>query len=107
LIDPLTSLLENQVAIQLRRLYGDDVYFYQHNEEVDFYIPQKQLAVQICYSLADVETRQREIKALIKLAERIDIHEMLIITKDEEDDIIENEKTIKVIPVWKWLLTQN
>jgi predicted AAA+ superfamily ATPase len=29
---------------------------------------------------------------------------MLIITKDEDDDIIENEKTIKVIPLWKWLL---
>jgi predicted AAA+ superfamily ATPase len=104
LIDPLTSLLENQVAIQLRRLYGDDVYFYQHNEEVDFYIPQMQLAVQVCYSLADSETRLREIKALVKLSERIDVCEMLIITKDEEDVIFENKKTIKVIPLWKWLL---
>jgi predicted AAA+ superfamily ATPase len=107
LIDPLTSLLENQVAIQLRRLYGDNVYFYQHNVEVDFYIPQMQLAVQVCYSVADSETRLREIKALIKLSERIDVREMLIVTKDEEEDITMNEKTIKVIPVWKWLLTAN
>jgi predicted AAA+ superfamily ATPase len=104
LIDPLTALLENQVAVQLRRLYGDDVYFYQHNVEVDFYIPQIQLAVQVCYSLQDVETRLREIKALIKVSQRIDVREMIIITKDEEDSIVENEKTIKVIPVWKWLL---
>lgn len=48
LIDPLTSLLENQVAIQLRRLYGDDIYYYQHGIEVDFYIPEEQLAVQVC-----------------------------------------------------------
>ncbi|GHU95727.1 hypothetical protein FACS189479_09370 [Spirochaetia bacterium] len=104
LIDPLTALLENQAAIQLRRLYGDDVYFYQHNVEVDFYIPQTQLAVQVCYSLQDGETRSREVKALIKVSQRIDVREMIIITKDEEDDIVEDGKTIKVIPVWKWLL---
>jgi predicted AAA+ superfamily ATPase len=106
-LDPLTALLENQVACQLWRLYGDDVYFYQHNVELDFYIPQMQLAVQVCYSLQDVETRLREIKALIKVSQRIDLREMVIITKDEEDDIVENEKTIKVRPVWKWLPAQN
>lgn len=51
LVDPSTSLLENQVTIQLRRLYGDDVYFFYHGIEVDFYIPEVQLAVQVCYSL--------------------------------------------------------
>jgi predicted AAA+ superfamily ATPase len=107
LIDPLTSLLENQVAVQLRRLYGDDVYFYRDNVEVDFYIPQMQMAVQACYRLQDDETRLRETKALIKLSQKIDVNQMLIITKDEEYDIVENGKTIKVIPLWKWLLVQN
>ena len=103
LIDPSTSLLENQVAIQLRRLYGDDVYFYHHGIEVDFYIPEIQLAVQVCYSLFDPETRKREINALIKMSKRIDVKKWIIITKDEEETISEQGIIIEVIPAWKWL----
>ncbi len=103
LVDPLTSLLENQVAIQLRRLYGDEVYFYQHGVEVDFYIPDVQLAVQVCYSLQDPETRKREINALLKMSKRIEVIRWIIITKDEEDTISEQGIRIEVIPAWKWL----
>jgi uncharacterized protein len=103
LVDPLTSLLENQVAIQLRRLYGDEVYFYQHGIEVDFYIPDVQLAVQVCYSLLDIETRKREINALVKMSKRIDVRKMIVITKDDEETILEQEIQIEVIPAWKWL----
>lgn len=38
LIDPDISLLENLVAITLRKRYGDDLYFYHRNVEVDFYL---------------------------------------------------------------------
>jgi predicted AAA+ superfamily ATPase len=103
LFDPLTSLLENQVAIQLRRLYGEEVYYYHRNIEVDFYIPAQQLAVQVSYSLKDVQTRNREIHSLLKFSRQVDVSTMLIITKDEEETIIETGFTIKVLPVWKWL----
>jgi len=105
LLDPQTSLLENLVAIQLRRLYGEDVYYYHHGVEVDFYIPEIQLAVQACYHLNDTETtRKREVNALSKLAKHIEIKKMLIITKDEENIISENGMEIEVIPIWKWLM---
>jgi len=42
---------------------------------------------------------------LVKLAQQIKLDKMLIITKDEEETIIENEIKIEVIPIWKWLLT--
>lgn len=103
LVDPSTSLLENQVAIQLRRWYGDDVYFYHHGIEVVFYIPDVQLAVQVCYSLQDPETRKREINALLKMSKRIEVIRWIIITKDEEDTISEQGIRIEVIPAWKWL----
>ena len=105
LLDPQTSLLENLVAIQLRRLYGSDVYFYHNGVEVDFYIPQTQLAVQVCYNLNDTETtRKREVNALLQFAKYTKIKKMLIITKDEENIISENGMDIEVIPIWKWLL---
>jgi predicted AAA+ superfamily ATPase len=102
--DPQTFLLENLVAIQLRRLYGDGVYYYNSNVEVDFYVPEKQLAVQACYSLNDIETYNRETNALLQLAKRIEIKKMLIISKDEERVISTDNMEFEVVPIWKWLL---
>lgn len=31
---------------------------------------------------------------------------MIIITKDEEKEIVKSGITIQVIPVWKWLITE-
>jgi len=105
LLNPQTSLLENLVALQLRRLYGEDVYFYHNGVEVDFYVPEIQLAVQACYSLNESETtRKREINALLQLAKRTEVKKMLIVTKDEENSISENGVAIEVVPIWKWLM---
>ena len=104
LVDPLTSLLENQVAIQLRRLYDNAVYFYHHGIEVDFYVPEEQLAVQVCYSLHDAAAREREVGALLKMSKQIEIKKMIVITKDEEETIVSEQGiNIEVTPVWKWL----
>lgn len=104
LIDPVTSLLENLVAITLRKKYEDELYFYHQNIEVDFYIPAEKLAVQVSYSLKEETTRKREITALLKMAAVMEVEKLLIITNDEEEVIIENGKEINVIPIWKWLL---
>lgn len=48
LVDANTSLLENIVAITLRRKYGDESYFWNSkNAEVDFVVPEEKLAVQV------------------------------------------------------------
>lgn len=104
LIDPVTSLLENLVAITLRKKYEDELYFYHQNIEVDFYIPAEKLAVQVSYSLKEETTRKREIAALLKMAAVMEVEKLLIITNDEEEVITENGKEINVIPIWKWLL---
>jgi predicted AAA+ superfamily ATPase len=103
-VDPLTALPENQVAIQLRRQYGDEVYFFHEGVEVDFYVPEVELAVQVCYSLEDESTRRREVGALLKMAARVEVKRMLVITRDEEETINEEGWEIAVVPVWKWLL---
>lgn len=103
LIDPNTSLLENMVAIQLCRLFGNDVFYYKSTIEVDFLVYSQKIAIQVAYSISDLETRNREIKALISMARHINIERMLIITMDEEEIIeLENDK-IEVLPLWKWL----
>jgi predicted AAA+ superfamily ATPase len=109
LIDKDAMLLENLVAIQLFRIYGHDidngrVFFYHDGYEVDFYIPDDELAIQVSYSLRDEETRKRETEALQKLPNRLSCKRRLILTYDEEETINDKHGTIEVVPVWKWLI---
>lgn len=106
LLDGETSLLENLVAVTLLRKYGraDAVFFYNHGVEVDFYIPEDELAIQVSYSLADAETYKRETKALVKLTSVLPCKRLLVITRDEERNIQIDDKQIEVIPIWKWIL---
>ncbi len=107
LLDTNTSLLENLVAITLLRRYGheDAVYFYNKNVEVDFYIPDEEIAIQVCYNLnSDSETYEREVGALVKLQRVQPCRRMIIITRDEEQKIEIDNNIIEVIPIYKWLL---
>lgn len=113
LIDPATSLLENAVAQSLFRKYGHDgdnerVFFYNHNVEVDFYIPDDGLAIQVSYSISESEdTFSREVDALRKLPKALDCKRRIIITYDEESSIADEYGLIEVIPCWRWLMQIN
>lgn len=104
LLDPDTSLLENFVAVTLRCRYGEGIYHYKKNIEVDFYVPDEELAVQACMSLNDDATRMREVGALMALAKHFPVRKAFIITKDEESTLHENGLDISVVPVWKWVM---
>lgn len=104
-VDVNSATLENLVAIDLVKNYGfDEVYYYHHNIEVDFYIPSVSYAIQVCYSMSDDSTRQREINALLKMMNYLDIQRSIIITNNEEETIEVDDKVIEVIPIYKWLL---
>lgn len=102
--DPEASLLENMVAIHLIKRFGDEVYFYHNGVEVDFYLPEQGKLIQASYSLQDNDTFQRETEALIKVSKRLNVNDLMIITKDEETVLEKDGKTIQVMPLWKWVL---
>ena len=109
LMDCDTLLLENMVALSLFRKYGHDddnerVFFYHSNVEVDFYVPEDELAVQVSYSIADPDTLHRETDALGKLPQVYPCRRRVIITYDEERTLEDQHGIIEVIPAWKWLL---
>ncbi|MEK6875232.1 MAG: ATP-binding protein [Nanoarchaeota archaeon] len=110
------KLYENIVACKLKKEEIDvksNFYYWknQQQEEVDFVIKEgikiKQL-IQVCFNIKDLETKNREIRALIKASKELKCNNLLIITEDTESE----EKTewfgdkavIKFIPLWKWLL---
>ncbi len=105
LVDADTSLLENAVAVSLRRKYVDGAYFWNSkNAEVDFVVPEEGLAVQVSYSLADADTLKRETDGLVKLAAVHDVKRMVVVTKDEERTVEKDGFSIEVVPLWRWLL---
>ena len=105
LIDANTSLLENIVAVTLRRKYGDGSYFWNSkNAEVDFVVPEEGLAVQVSYSMADADTFKRETDGLLKLHSVQPINKMIVVTMEEESIVEKDGYHIELVSLWKWLL---
>jgi len=104
--------MENTVFLELLRKTNYSpimqIYYFKNKQnEVDFLIKEnleiKQL-IQVTYANSKDEIERREIKSLLKASELLKCKDLLIITWDYEDEIKENNKVIKCVPLWKWLL---
>ena len=106
LLDCKSAQLENLVAIELIRRYGlENVFYFESNVEIDFYVPNEKLAIQVCLQvLDDMDTRERETRAFIKLHNFIPESKCIIITNSEEASLECDGISISVLPAWKWLL---
>ncbi len=100
--------LENTILLELnRRLPSDRLSYYQGNTECDFVLQREDCVVQliqVTWSMADSETRERETKGLLEASAVTGCDDLLIITHDEEDTFTKDGKQIRVVPAWKWLL---
>ena len=101
--------LENTVFMELyrRRQPSDKISYYQGKSECDFVIQREDRVIQVIqvtWSMADKETRERELKGLLEASSATGCSTLLVITDDEEDCIKVDGKSINVIPAWKWLL---
>jgi uncharacterized protein len=101
------KLLENMVFVELKRR-GHDIYFYRtkNNLEVDFYVPAIKQFIQVCHTIAEKTTYNRELNALITSMKEQKSENNLILTYNEEDVIDTSFGKISIVPVWKWLLKQ-
>lgn len=106
LFQPEPKLMENMVAIHLYKKYGEDLFYYNKNVEVDFCVPKDGLLVQVCYRMVDDQTRTRELGALQKVAKFLKAQRCMVVTYDQEETVSVNglEKDIEIIPVYKFLL---
>jgi len=106
LLDCKSAQLENLVAIELIRRYGtENVYFFENNVEIDFYVPSEKLAIQVSMQVLDnIDTKERETRAFVKLNNFIPDSKCILITNSEEAPLNCDGIEIDVVPVWKWLL---
>jgi uncharacterized protein len=105
-------LLENAVFCELRRQgYQTDhslfYYITRHGYEVDFLLREghhNRMLIQVCYNLAALKTREREIRSLVEAAEELGLQKALIITWDHQESIVEKGVNIEMIPFQQWLM---
>lgn len=101
-------LYQNAVAHSLIKKYGKDKVFYwmgTASEEVDFIIKGAKVEqlIQVCYNLENIETKEREVKALLKAAEELRCSNLLIITENTEGQERIGKEKVSYTPLWKWL----
>ena len=110
----LGKRLENAVVLELVRKmeYKNillNIFYYKttNGKEVDLVLGKggriTQL-IQICWEIENYQTKQRELKSLYKASQELNCNNLLVITWDYEGKEKFKNKTIKFIPLWKWLL---
>ncbi|MDD3175100.1 MAG: ATP-binding protein [Candidatus Nanoarchaeia archaeon] len=97
-------MLENMVFLHLRKTHKDIFYFKEKNE-CDFLIKENEKimqAVQSCFKITD-ENKEREINGLVEALNQFKLKKGSIVTFDQEDLLKFEDKTIELIPIWKFL----
>lgn len=108
-------LYENIAAIELLRkksLKDSDIFYWQdiHKNEVDFVIKQgmktSQL-IQVCYDPSDLVTKERETRSLLKASKELKCENLIMLTEDKRGEEKADGKSIRLIPLWEWLLEED
>jgi len=97
-------LMENVVFLELRRRHkeNENLFYYITNDgkEIDFLIKNGEVElVEVTYDLD-----QDHVKRVLRALNELGVREGTIVTWDTEDTIEKEGKTIRVVPLWRWLL---
>lgn len=103
------KLLENAVFLHLRRGLSpvQKLSYFNEENECDFVVQTHERIdrlIQVCWSIADDDTREREMRGLKTAADATGCSECIIVTFDEEDTIDYKGLNVAVVPVWKFLI---
>lgn len=102
------QLLENAVFVELKRRH-QEVYYYDDGIECDFISREDGqiiFACQVTRSLNEEKTRKREINGLLSALKAYNLPEGTILTEDEAEELIVEDKRIYIRPIWRWLLSE-
>lgn len=104
--DDRGARLENLVYLHLRRTGSRaEYYLTASGAEVDFVVQPEgrggRRLIQVCWDLGDAKTRARELAALREAMRELRIRSGTIVTWLDEETV---DKSIQVVPAWRWLL---
>jgi len=107
----LGKLLENSVFIFLRKqlgsIYENNIFYYKDKNECDFVVFDREkpiYCIQVSYDISEAETRTREIKGLLAALEHFHLNQGYIVTAEQEEELIVDNKTIFIKPAYKLMI---
>jgi hypothetical protein len=97
--------MENVVFLHLKRkLYNPYYYKTISGHEVDFYLPESNMFIQVARSLETNSTRDRETRALVEASAEHEGATLVVISENEKLTLTMNGLNINVIPLYEWLI---
>lgn len=105
-------ILENAVLLdflQRGEAINRTCFYYRtrNQHEVDFLVRNEntiRMLVQVCFSISDPGTREREIRALVEAARELHCQELYIVTYSQRETIEASGLEIHVRPAEEWLM---
>lgn len=101
-------MLENLVFIELKRR-NKQIFYHRNYFECDFLIQESIKiveAIQVCFKL-ELYNKDREINGIIEALSEYKLEQGYILTFDQDDTLVIDNKKVIVKPVWNWLLGIN
>lgn len=105
--------LETIVYLELRRRIrsaGEDIYYFNNGGvEADFVVCDGNRVVgiyQVAYDIENQKTRRREINGAVIAAKSTKCDNVYILTALQSETIVHEGVTIKVMPVWEWIVKE-
>ncbi len=109
--DQLGRRLENIVYLQLRNKQYEldfEIYYYRDDKhEIDFLCQRRTRTmklVQVCYSMVDEKTRNRELSALFEAGKKFKCDDLVVVTDHEDGEVRQGGQTVRIVNVVAWLL---
>ncbi len=108
----LGKRLENIVFLHLQRnlLPGEKISYFAGDYECDFVVQHEdrvEQLIQVCWDMHDDDTRKRELRGLQEASVVTACTNLLLITHDEEDQLLIDNKQVRIVPAWKWISSQD
>jgi len=96
---------ENIVYLQLRQ-QTKELHYWKESQEVDFIYREngEYKLINVSYDLSDSKTFDREIKGLLEAMNKLDTGKATLINSEQEKLYTTDDKSIEIVPLWKWLL---
>lgn len=102
-MEDIGRLFENSVYLQLRRKYKD-LYYFREKGECDFVVRQGKEILHLIQVCAEVTTdnMDREVNGLFEAMTYFEKHEGVIVTLDQSDEVIKEDRKIVMVPAHQW-----
>ncbi|RUM50088.1 MAG: ATPase [Hydrogenothermus sp.] len=99
------KLLEN-ILVKEFVAKGYEVFYFKEKKECDFIVIKDRdaIPIQVSYTLQDKKTKEREIKGLLEALNYLNKKEGIMLTYEEKDEIKVENKNIRIIPMYEYLL---